>query len=91
MGEQGVFLEHGVDRPFMGRNIINPHAVKQNVPGGRRQKTTDNTERGCFAAPTGTQQREEFLIIDIQIDVIQHDGIIVVHDTVGQTNEFFGH
>ena len=62
--EQGVFLEHRVDGPFVGRDSINPHPVEQNISRGRRLKTTDDSERGGLAAPTGSEQREEFLILD---------------------------
>ena len=65
MGEEGVPLEYGIDGPLVGRNIIDPHAVKKNVPLCGRLKTADDTERGGFAAPTGTQQREEFLIVNV--------------------------
>ena len=65
VGEKGVPLEHGVDGPLMGRNIIDPHAVKKNVPLCGRLKTANDTKCGGFAAPTGTQQREEFLIVDV--------------------------
>ena len=65
VGEQGVPLKHSIYRPFVGRNRVNPHAVKKNIPGGGLLKTAYNTKRGGFAAPTGTQQREEFLVVDI--------------------------
>ena len=64
VGEQGVPLKHSIYRPFVGRNRVNPHAVKKNIPGGGLLKTAYNTKRGGFAAPTGTQQREEFLVVD---------------------------
>ena len=65
MGEEGVPLEHRVDGPFMGRNVIDPHTVKKNVPLCGRLKTANDTKCGGFAAPTGTQQCEEFLIVDV--------------------------
>ena len=89
--KQRVALEHGVHRPQMGRDIINPHAVKQNVPGGRRQKPAYDPKRGCLAAPAGAQQREEFLIVDIQIDVVEHDLVAVGHDAVPQADQLLGH
>ena len=82
MGEQGVALENRIDCPFMRRNIINPHAVKKYVPLGRRLKTTDDTKRGCLAAPTGTQQREEFLIVDIKVDVVKDHVAVKGHGAV---------
>ncbi len=91
MREQGVSLEHGVHCPLIRRDIIDPHAIKQNVPGGRRQKPAYDPKRGCLAAPAGAQQREEFLIVDIQIDVVEHDLVAVGHDTVPQADQLLGH
>ena len=68
MGEQGVFLKHGVHLPPVRRNIINPHTVEKHIPGGRLLKTTDDTQGGRLAATAGAEQCEEFLVIDIQID-----------------------
>ena len=82
MGKQGVALKDGIDCPFMRRNIINPHAVKKYVPLGRRLKTTDNTKRGRLAAPTGTQQREEFLIVNIKVDVVKDHIAVKSHGAV---------
>ena len=67
VGEQGVFLKDGVDLPFIGRNVINPHTVEQNVSRRGRREAADDPQRGGFAAPTGAKQCEEFLIIDIEI------------------------
>ena len=91
VGEQGVALEHGVDGPLVGRDRIDPHAVKKNIPGGGLLKTADNSKRGRLAAPTGTQQREELLVIDIQVDVVQHDLAVKSHGTVGQADQFLRH
>ena len=89
--KQGVPLEYGVHRPLVGRDVIDPHAVKQNVPGGRQQKPAYNPKRGCLAAPAGAQQREELLIVDIQIDVVEHDLVAVGHHAVPQADQLLGH
>ena len=53
VGEQGVFLEHRVDLPLMGRNVINPHTVKEDVSRRRCREAADNPQRGGLAAPAG--------------------------------------
>ena len=53
MGKQRVLLEYGVDRPLIGRNVIDPHPVKQNIPRGGRLKTTDDAKGGRLAAAAG--------------------------------------
>ena len=70
MGEQGVFLKHGVHLPPVRRNIINPHTVEKHIPGGRLLKTTDDTQGGRLAATAGAEQCEEFLLIDFFCDTI---------------------
>ncbi|MPN43087.1 hypothetical protein SDC9_190646 [bioreactor metagenome] len=65
VGKQRIFLKHGVDGSFMGRDRIHPHAVEINISRGWGLKTTDDSERGRLAAPTGSEQREEFFILDI--------------------------
>ncbi len=91
MGKQGVLLEDGVDLPLMGRDVINPHAVKKHVARGGRLKTADNAQRRGFAAPGGAEQREEFLIVDIQVDVIQNDVLVKLHHAIRQADELLGH
>ena len=75
----------------MGRNIINPHAVEKHVSRGGRLKTTDDPQSGCLATATGAEQREEFLIVDIEVDGVQHDLIIKHHSEIRQADELFGH
>ena len=89
--EQGVLLEHRVHRPLVGRDRIDPHTVKKDIARGGRLKTTDDAKRGGLAAPAGTQQCEEFLVVDIQIDAVQHHFPVKGHGTVGQADELLGH
>ena len=91
MGEQGVFLKHGVHLPPVRRNIINPHTVEKHIPGGRLLKTTDDTQGGRLAATAGAEQCEEFLVIDIQVDGVQDDLVVEHHAAIRQADEFFGH
>ena len=91
MGEQGVFLKDRIDGPLIRRDRIHPHAVEQHITRGGRLKTTDDAQSGGLAASTGTKQREEFLIIDIQVDVIKHDLVVESHGTVVQADQLFGH
>ena len=63
--EQGVLLENGVDLPLIGRNVINPHTVEQDVSRRRRRETSNDPQRGGFTAPAGSEQREELLVIDV--------------------------
>ena len=53
VGEQGVLLEDGIDLPLIGRNVINPHTVKEDVSARRGREAADNPQCGGFTAPTG--------------------------------------
>ena len=89
--EQGVFLENRIDLPLIGRNVINPHAIEQDVSRCRHRETSDNTQRGGFSAPAGSEKREELLIIDVQIDVIENLLVVESHAEIPQANQLFGH
>ena len=65
MREQGILLKDRVDLPLIGRNVINPHTVEQDVSRRRRRETSNDPQRGGFTAPAGSEQREELLVIDV--------------------------
>ena len=52
--EQGVLLEDGVDLALIGRNVINPHTVKQDIAGCRRHKAANDPQRGALTASAGS-------------------------------------
>ena len=89
--EQGVLLENGVDLPLIGRDVINPHTIEQDISRRRRRETSDDTQRGGLAAPAGSEQREELLVIDVQIDVIENQLVVECHAEIPQANQLFGH
>ena len=89
--EQGVFLENGIDLPLIGRNVINPHTVEQDVSGRRSREAANDPQRGGLTAPAGSEQCEEFFVIDIKIDVIQYRFVVKRHAQVPQANQLFGH
>ena len=68
--KQRILLEYRVDLTFVRRDIIDPHAVKKHVAAGGLYKAADDPERGGLAAAGWTQQREEFLIIKIQVNIV---------------------
>ena len=70
VGKQGVFLEYGVDLPLIGRNVINPHTVKEDVSRRWCREAANHPQRGGLAAPAGPKQCEEFFVIDVKVDVV---------------------
>ena len=91
VGEQGVLLKDGIDLPLMGRNVINPHAVEEHIAGGGLLKAADDTKCRGLATPGGAKQREEFLVIDIKVDVVQNDVVVKFHEAIRQADQFLGH
>ena len=70
MRKQRILLKHRVDLTFVRRDIIDPHAVKKHVAACGLYKTADYSERGGFSAAGGAEQRKEFLIIKIQVNIV---------------------
>ena len=91
MREQGVFLENGVDLPLIGRDVINPHTIEQDISRRRRRETSDDTQRGGFAAPAGSEKCEELFVIDIKVNVIENRLVVECHAEIPQANQLFGH
>ena len=89
--EQGVLLENGVDLPLIGRNVINPHTIEQDISRRRRRETSDDTQRGGFAAPAGSEKCEELFVIDIKVNVIENRLVVECHAEIPQANQLFGH
>ena len=91
VGEERVFLKYGVDLPFVGRNIVDAFAVKEDLAGGGLLKPADDTQCGGLTAATWTQQRQKFLVVDIEVDVIQDDVVVKLHKQVRQTDQLLCH
>ena len=91
MREQRIFLEHSVDLPFVGRNVVDPHTVEGDIAGGGRGKPTDDPQRCGLAAAAGPKQCEELGIVDIKVDVIENQLVVKRHAEVPQANQLFGH
>ena len=91
MRKQRIFLEHRVDLPLMGRDIVDPLAVEGHIAAGGRGETADDPQCGGLAAPTGAKQREEFGIVDVKIDVIENQLVVKRHAEIPQANQLFGH
>ena len=69
--EQGVRLEHGVDRTLVRRQRVDAPALNPDLPLGRRDEPADQVERGRLATPGGAEQAEELAVPDLQIETAQ--------------------
>lgn len=64
--EQGVGLEHHVDRPLVGRHVGDVDAVEQDPPFGRALEACQHAQQGRFAGTGATQQGEDLAFADFQ-------------------------
>ena len=72
MGEEGIFLENGVDLPLVGRKIRNVSLIKKDIPPVRSDKTGDGAQRGSLAAAGGAQQSNELSVMYLQVETVQN-------------------
>ena len=72
MGEKGVTLKDGVDVSLIGGQVAYILAHKNDVSLIGAFKAADEPQRGRFAAAGRAQQGEKLIVINIQIDFVQH-------------------
>ena len=89
MGKQGVFLEHGVDVPFMGGHVVDPVAHKQHIALIRVHKAADDPQGGSFSAAGGAQQRDKLVVMDVQADIVQDNLPVKGFGDILQLDDFF--
>ena len=53
MREKRVLLEYRVNLALIGRDVVNPHTVEENVSRPWGREAANNPQRGGFAAPAG--------------------------------------
>ena len=75
MGEQRVLLKHRVDAALVRRNGQHVRALEQHAALVGHLKAADDAQKRRLAAARGAQQRDEFALANVQIDVVQHLGI----------------
>ena len=91
MGKERVLLEHRVDAALVGRDIINPHTVKEHVAARRLQKAADDAQRCRLTAAGRAEKCEEFAVVKINVDRVKDGLAVKVHPAVYKPYEFFGH
>jgi hypothetical protein len=69
MWEQRIALEHGMDRPLLGRRAGQVAAVEQNLAGIRQVEAGDHAQDGGLAAAGRPPQREELAACHREADV----------------------
>ena len=72
MREQGVALEDRVDVALVRRNASDLLAHEDDLALVGGLEAADDAQRGRLAAAGGAEQRQKLVVVDIQIDMIQH-------------------
>jgi hypothetical protein len=62
MGEQGVILKNGIDRPFFRRDLVHVLAVDAQHAAGAMLKSANQAQQGGLAASGGTEEGEKFTV-----------------------------
>ena len=71
MGEQGIALEDGIDRPLIGRQMLDRAALEQDLAGARLLEAGDQAQQRGLAAARGAQEGEELVLPDGDRDVVE--------------------
>ncbi|CAM2138117.1 hypothetical protein PT2222_100127 [Paraburkholderia tropica] len=87
MRKERIRLEHHVDRTAIGRQRREVLAIDEDLArGGRFQPGEHAQQRGLAAARTA-EQREQFILRDVQADVVHGDAVAELLDDVFDTHE----
>ena len=76
VGEEGIRLEHRVDRPAVRRHGDQVLAVEQDLTTRRLLEAGDHPQRRGLAAAGRSEQREELAGLDAQLDVVDGDDVV---------------
>ena len=72
MREKSVFLEDRVYVSLVGGNVVDPLAHEDYVALVGLFESADHAESRRLAAAGRSQQRDEFVVVDIQIDTVEN-------------------
>jgi hypothetical protein len=88
MGKKRVFLEYGVQLPFVGGKLGDVVPVKENVSVVGAFKSPKDTERGRFAASGRTQKGQKLVFTDVEIQFVQNRHSVVGFRDVDKVDQF---
>ena len=83
VGVQGVVLEHHGDVPVLGGHIVHQLAADVQLAAGDLLQTGHHPQGGGLAAAGGANQHDEFLVLNVQIEVINGQNALLRDLEVG--------
>ena len=66
-------MKNGVNVPFVGRKIVYPLSVVDNISAVRLDESADNPQGGRFSAAAGTEYSYKLFFADIEVNIIEYD------------------
>ena len=74
--EQGVRLEHHVDRPLVRRHVGDVDAIEVDPPFGRAFEACQHAQQGGLAGTGATEQGEDLALADFQGHIVHGYGFV---------------
>ena len=57
-------------------DLVEPHAVEQDLAGVGRNEAGDDVDQGAFAAAVRPEHRDQFAARNIEIEIVVDDGLV---------------
>jgi len=83
VGVQGIVLEHHGDVPVLGGHIVHQLAADVQLAAGDLLQTGHHPQGGGLAAAGGAYQYDEFLVLNVQVEVINGQNALLRDLEVG--------
>ena len=78
MRKKSILLKHSINLSLVRGKLGNLNPVKQYFSVTWFFKACNDSKGGCLSASAGSQKRQEFLFVNIQIDAAQNLLIIKI-------------
>ena len=79
VGVQGVVLEHHGDVAVLGLQVVDHLAVDLHGAAADLFQARDHAQGGGFAAAGGADEDHEFLVMDVQVEVVDGYHVVVIY------------
>ena len=91
MGKESIFLENRVELPFVGRHVCDVLPAEDHSSLIRRLKASDNAQGSGLAAAAGPQQRDKFIFLDRQSQIVQDNRAVIAFRNIYEINQWLTH
>ena len=85
--EQRITLKNGVHAPFVGRDTIHDLIIKNDLAGVRFLETRNNAQCRRFTTARRAEDRNEFPVFDVEVEVVQDRFSVKGHANVFESDD----